>query len=207
MSNLTKRVLTSAAIVAVIGAAALFDLIRPLAVLIAVGMCAEVVICKIKTKTKFGPVLSSFFILHSSLLITSAYAVGEKPWILLLMAMIIMSADTGAWFFGRRFGGDLMWRELSPGKTWTGQIAGILCGTMASVMYGLLGADTFLPSLMWIGMGVALLSQYGDLTASAIKRKLNVKDFGNCLPGHGGLMDRFDGWIFALPVVWLAIMG
>jgi phosphatidate cytidylyltransferase len=70
----------------------------------------------------------------------------------------------------------------------------------------MLGTDVFLPSLMWIGIGVALLSQYGDLAASGIKRKLGVKDFGNILPGHGGLTDRFDGWIFVLPIIWLATL-
>jgi phosphatidate cytidylyltransferase len=60
---------------------------------------------------------------------------------------------------------------------------------------------------MWIGIAVSLLSQYGDLAASAIKRKLGAKDFGNILPGHGGLADRFDGWIFVLPVAWLATQG
>ena len=73
-------------------------------------------------------------------------------------------------------------------------------------MYGLIGADIFLPQLMWIGISVSLLSQYGDLTASWIKRKMNIKDFGTLLPGHGGVLDRFDGWIYALPLVWLIML-
>ena len=63
-----------------------------------------------------------------------------------------------------------------------------------------------MPQLMWIGISVALLSQYGDLTASWIKRKFGVKDFSNTLPGHGGLLDRFDGWIYVLPITWLAMI-
>jgi phosphatidate cytidylyltransferase len=125
---------------------------------------------------------------------------------MLLLLMTISFADIGAWFFGRRIGGDKMWERLSAGKTWSGQIAGILCGTFAAVMYGLLGTDTFLPQLMWIGIGVSLLSQYGDLTASWLKRKLGVKDFGNIIPGHGGIIDRFDGWIYVLPIIWLAML-
>ena len=134
-------------------------------------------------------------------------SVGTKPWIVLLLLSIICAADTGAWFFGRMLGGDKMWERLSSGKTWSGQIAGILCGTFASVMYGLLGADVFMPQLMWIGMSVALLSQYGDLTASWVKRQLGIKDFGTILPGHGGVLDRFDGWIYVLPIAWLATLG
>jgi phosphatidate cytidylyltransferase len=133
-------------------------------------------------------------------------SVGTRPWIILLMLLIVCSADIGAWFFGRLIGGDKMWERLSANKTWAGQIAGIICGTVASIMYGLLGADMFMPQLLWIGMSISLMSQYGDLTASWIKRKLGIKDFGNILPGHGGILDRFDGWIYALPIVWLVML-
>ena len=140
------------------------------------------------------------------LMLVAINAVGTRPWIILLMLLTIASADVGAWFFGRLIGGDKMWERLSAHKTWAGQIAGILCGTFASVMYGLLGADTFMPQLMWIGISVALLSQYGDLTASYVKRTLGIKDFGTIIPGHGGLLDRFDGWIYVLPLVWLVML-
>ena len=73
-------------------------------------------------------------------------------------------------------------------------------------MYGLLGADTFMPQLLWIGISISLLSQYGDLTASGIKRKMGLKDFGTIFPGHGGFLDRFDGWIYVLPLVWLVML-
>jgi phosphatidate cytidylyltransferase len=140
------------------------------------------------------------------LMLASAWFVGGRPWIILLLLLTISCADIGAWFFGQLFGNDKMWERLSPGKTWAGQIAGILCGTAASIMYGLLGSDTFFPQLLWIGISVSLLSQYGDLTASWIKRKLNIKDFGHILPGHGGVMDRFDGWIYVLPIIWLVML-
>ena len=129
-----------------------------------------------------------------------------KSIIMLLLLMIICSADIGAWFFGMLLRGDKMWERLSPNKTWSGQIAGIICGTAASVMYGLLGTDTFMPQLLWIGISVSLLSQYGDLTSSWIKRRLKLKDFGNIIPGHGGFIDRFDGWIYALPLIWFVMM-
>ncbi|MDR0741158.1 MAG: phosphatidate cytidylyltransferase [Rickettsiales bacterium] len=136
----------------------------------------------------------------------AADSVGSRPWIVLLLLLIISFADIGAWFFGRLIGGDKMWVRLSAGKTWSGQIAGILCGTFAAVMYGLLGIDSFLPQLLWIGISISLMSQYGDLTASWVKRKIGIKDFGNTLPGHGGVIDRFDGWIYVLPIVWLIML-
>lgn len=137
---------------------------------------------------------------------TSAFFVGQRPWIMLLLLLTIACADIGAWFFGGLFGGDKMWERLSPKKTWSGQIAGIICGTIGCVAYGLLGADTFMPQLLWIGISVSLLSQYGDITASWIKRQIGIKDFGYILPGHGGLLDRFDGWLYILPLIWLVLL-
>jgi phosphatidate cytidylyltransferase len=200
MTNTTKRILTAFGMITAIAIAAYFGMIRWLSVAIAAGMIVEFVRNKIKTKTKGMYLVFAY----SLLFLVSAYFVSVKPWIMFLLFLIIASTDTGAWFFGKKIGGDKMWPSLSPNKTWAGQIAGIICGTSASIMYGLLGTDVFLPSLMWIGMGVALLSQYGDLAASAIKRKFGIKDFANYLPGHGGLLDRFDGWIFVLPIVWIA---
>ena len=148
----------------------------------------------------------SFFAILLLLMLLSINAVGQKPWIVLLMLLTICAADIGAWLFGRMIGGDKMWQNISENKTWAGQIAGILCGTFASVLYGLLGTDAFLPQLLWIGISVSLLSQYGDLTASYIKRKIGIKDFGTILPGHGGILDRFDGWIYVLPIIWLVML-
>jgi phosphatidate cytidylyltransferase len=192
---------------AALAAAAWFGLVRWLAVAVAVGMGIEIMAAKIKSKTKINPVSCILFAAYYVLFVASAYAVAAGPWKMLLLFLIIAGADMGAWFFGQKIKGDKMWERISPGKTWAGQIAGIICGTAAGVMYGLLGADVFMPQLMWIGIGVSLLSQYGDLAASAIKRRFGVKDFGRVLPGHGGLADRFDGWIFVLPIIWLATQG
>jgi phosphatidate cytidylyltransferase len=105
-------------------------------------------------------------------------------------------------------GGDKMWERISANKTWAGQIAGIICGTLVYVAYGMLRGIPFAGAvgMIWVGISIALLSQYGDLTASWIKRKMGIKDFGNILPGHGGMLDRFDGWIYALPLVWLTML-
>ena len=123
------------------------------------------------------------------------------------LLMIIVGADVGGWLFGKILGGDKMWERLSEHKTWSGQIGGIICGTIMSVVFFLyfkpFGSDSMFAVLM--GIAIALLSQYGDLTASFIKRCLGIKDFGNLLPGHGGILDRFDGWIYVLPFIWFFI--
>lgn len=204
MNNTTKRILTSVGMIAVAVASARFGLIRWLTFLIVIGMTAELVINMIKSKTKVN--LKSFFLflIPFLFLVLASFFVGNKPNVMLLLLIIIASADTGAWFFGKKFGKDKMWERISPNKTWVGQIAGIICGTVTAVIYGLFTKN--ISSMIWIGIGVSLLSQYGDLFTSAIKRKLSIKDFSNILPGHGGLVDRFDGWLFVLPVIWLTIL-
>lgn len=214
MSNTSKRILVGAIMAAIaIGAGALehmgFPAVRWLGVAVVVAMIAEYINCLRhagRETVKSGKWLFGGFLGWLLLMLVAIYFVGARPWIVLLLLLIICSADIGAWFFGRIIGGDKMWERMSAGKTWSGQIAGILCGTFAGVMYGLLGADVFMPQLMWIGISVSLLSQYGDITASWIKRKLGIKDFGTILPGHGGILDRFDGWIYALPIVWLIML-
>lgn len=215
MSNTVKRIIVGAIMSLVVVAAALgeyygFPAVRYLGILIVLGMIAEMIICMVRTPRdvlKKNIWVFSGFLVWLFVMLAAVNSVGARPWIMLLLLLIICCADIGAWFFGRLIGGDKMWERLSAGKTWSGQIAGIICGTFASVMYGLLGADVFMPQLMWwIGISIALLSQYGDLTASWIKRKMGLKDFGRILPGHGGLLDRFDGWIYALPLIWLVLL-
>lgn len=185
-----------------------YPAVKFLGIVIVLAMIAEYLLCLRSARDTFRRNWKSFtfFLALLLLMLVSVNYVGTRPWIVLLLLMIICGADIGAWLFGRIIGGDKMWERLSAGKTWSGQIAGILCGTFAGVMYGLLGADTFMPQLLWIGISVSLLSQYGDLTASWIKRKLGIKDFGTILPGHGGILDRFDGWIYVLPLVWLVML-
>lgn len=214
MSNTKQRVLVASimSIVAILIAVAEYfgiPAVRYASVLVAIAMIVEFILCVRRTDTKIrkqNKALFAVFLVWLFVLLVAAYFVGARPWIILLLLLIICGADIGAWFFGRLLGGDKMWERLSAAKTWSGQIAGIICGTFAGVMYGLVGADVFMPQLMWIGISVSLLSQYGDLTASWIKRKMGIKDFGTILPGHGGILDRFDGWIYALPLVWLIML-
>lgn len=137
----------------------------------------------------------------------AVYFVGARPLIMLWLLMIIVGADVGGWLFGFIFGGDKLWERISAHKTWAGQIGGIICGILMSVIFILyfkpFGEDSLFAVLF--GCTVALFSQYGDLTASFIKRCLGIKDFGNILPGHGGILDRFDGWIYILPFMWFFI--
>ena len=216
MTNTLKRIITAIVMFAILAVIVElesrgFHAARWAAVIVALGMITEMVLAIKRAPSDLIKKDNNIFVFFGFLawlvvVLAAAYVVGVRQWIMLLLLVIICAADTGAWFFGNLFGEDKMWERLSPKKTWAGQIAGIVCGTAASVLYGLLGTDTFLPQLLWIGISVSLLSQYGDLTSSWIKRRLKLKDFGNIMPGHGGFIDRFDGWIYALPLLWFIIM-
>jgi len=117
-------------------------------------------------------------------------------------------ADTGAYFTGVMFGKHKL-TVLSPKKTVEGAIGGIVTATIISALFGLalsrfssLEMPLVLP-LALIGAGGAVLSIFGDLAASAIKRGTGIKDYGNIFPGHGGILDRFDSVIFTAPSVYL----
>lgn len=125
-----------------------------------------------------------------------------------LIIGLIASADIGAYFAGRRFGRHKLAPEVSPGKTWEGAIGGLLAvaalGLVLTVVYG---AD-FAQGARWV---VALLlcgtaSIFGDLFESMVKRAAGIKDSSQLLPGHGGVMDRIDGWTAAVPVFALLLL-
>ena len=217
LSNGVLRFISAAVmLLALVGIIALeawvryIHVVRWVGVLIACGAIYEMFKClKYADCDVFNKNAGYFivFILMLILMMVSVYFVGVHPWIMLWLLMIIVGADIGGWFFGLVFGGDKMWERISANKTWAGQIGGIFCGTMMSVLFFLylkpFGEDVLFAVLF--GCTIALLSQYGDLTASFIKRCLGIKDFSNVLPGHGGILDRFDGWIYVLPFVWFFI--
>jgi phosphatidate cytidylyltransferase len=128
-------------------------------------------------------------------------------WVVFLSAW---GSDTGAYFVGVKFGRHKLNPELSPKKTIEGAIGGVIFATILSALYGLslslvgiaLDISMLLP-MAAIGAGGAILSIFGDLAASAVKRNTNIKDFGTIFPGHGGVMDRFDSVLFTAPSVYL----
>lgn len=130
-------------------------------------------------------------------------------WFVWLIFFIAFGSDTFAYIFGRLFGKHKLAKTLSPKKTVEGSIGGVFGAILLTLGYGLfmyyMGAMEDLSNLAMLavigGVG-AILSQIGDLVASAIKRQTEIKDFGNFLPGHGGILDRFDSNILTAPFVY-----
>jgi phosphatidate cytidylyltransferase len=111
---------------------------------------------------------------------------------------MVWATDIGAYFAGRAFGGARLAPTISPSKTWSGLIGGMIAALIASATIGDRAGIIGVP--LWIGLFMGLLAQLGDLTQSWMKRRAGVKDSGKLIPGHGGLFDRVDG---ILPVALL----
>ena len=121
------------------------------------------------------------------------------------LGMVIWLTDTGAFFTGRQVGGEKLAPGISPGKTWSGAVGGLALGTFAGTVFW----HFTTASPWWIGLLLAatmsVLGQLGDLSESALKRRFRVKDSGDIIPGHGGLMDRLDSVTFG--VIFLYLVG
>jgi phosphatidate cytidylyltransferase len=120
------------------------------------------------------------------------------------LGSVIWLTDTGAYFTGRQVGGEKLAPDISPGKTWSGALGGLALGTLAGLVLWL----TFVPAASWwIGLllaaALSIFGQVGDLIESAIKRRFRVKDSGDIIPGHGGLMDRLDSVSFGVLLIYL----
>ncbi|WP_027408718.1 phosphatidate cytidylyltransferase [Anoxybacteroides tepidamans] len=117
---------------------------------------------------------------------------------------IIWATDTGAYFTGRAFGRRKLWPEISPNKTVEGSIGGVICALIVAAVYQLFTHFfASFPLLLLMTVVLSIVGQIGDLVESAFKRHYGVKDSGNILPGHGGILDRFDSLLFMLPILHL----
>jgi phosphatidate cytidylyltransferase len=161
--------------------------------------------------------LFGFF--YVAVLLSTVYLVREANRGEILVWLIFITAwgsDTGAYCVGKLFGKHKLIPSLSPKKTVEGAVGGVLTSIALSLIYGFLISRYHPRPLenayyMYIfgafGALGGMFSQFGDLTASAIKRYTDIKDFGTLLPGHGGVLDRFDSILFTGPAVYLVILA
>ncbi|WP_224702582.1 phosphatidate cytidylyltransferase [Devosia aquimaris] len=119
------------------------------------------------------------------------------------LGTVVWMTDSAAFFAGRQIGGEKLAPEISPSKTWSGALGGLALGTGAGLLVWVVATD----SPWWIGLVlsavISVLGQLGDLGESAIKRHFRIKDSGDIIPGHGGLMDRLDSLTFGVLLVLL----
>ena len=155
-----------------------------------------------------GPVYVGFLLAHSLALrdIGETADVG-RDW-LLLSLLVVFATDTGAFLVGSTLGTHRMAPNLSPNKTWEGAAGGFILAVAAAVMLGLaFGVATPRWQLGVIGATVGVIAQCGDLLESKLKRLSNVKDAGNIIPGHGGVLDRLDSVVVSIPAVYYLLIS
>ena len=134
---------------------------------------------------------------------TAANPVVHDRWGLIGASRGPPAGAAGRFLVGSAVGGPKLWPRFSPNKTWSGFVGGLLAGMIAgAAMAGWLDMGRL--NAFWggvLGLAAALATMAGDLWESALKRRFGVKDAGNIIPGHGGLLDRVDGLMFAVVVV------
>lgn len=123
---------------------------------------------------------------------------------LILVLLIVWVTDIGGYFAGRGFGGPKLWPRVSPKKTWAGALGGFIASLVVAAGFAGFGLGGIGPLLV-LGAALSVASQLGDLFESAVKRRFGVKDSSHIIPGHGGLLDRLDGFVAA--IVLAAIFG
>lgn len=126
---------------------------------------------------------------------------------MLFLFSVVWATDICAYFIGRRLQGPKLAPSISPGKTWSGAIGGTICAVVAGtllVMAFYPGRGLWIPVLALL---LSILSQIGDLGESAMKRRFGVKDSSRLIPGHGGVMDRVDGLVFACFAAFILVLG
>ena len=129
-----------------------------------------------------------------------------REWTLLLL-LVVFATDTSAYLVGRAIGRTPLAPTISPNKTREGAVAGLVGAVAASVLANnLLGLDAIMWEAAALGVMIGVLGQLGDLAESRLKRKAEVKDSGWLIPGHGGILDRLDSILFALPATHLFII-
>jgi len=185
------------------GSSSLFWILLPLFILL---LAADLIILNPKALiniaiTSFGWCYVSipFALIVALSMITGQYSY-ELP---IGFFLILWANDTGAYLTGKAFGKRKLYLSVSPNKTWEGLFGGVLLSIL--VGWGLSEIFDVLEPKHWIMIGliVAVFGNIGDLFESHLKRTSGVKDSGTIIPGHGGVLDRFDGMLFSLPIVWV----
>lgn len=152
------------------------------------------------SKSVLGPI---YTVLPLTLLWMIDLQPNGKLWIFFLL-IVIFANDTGAFYFGRLFGKHKLYEAITPGKTWEGAVGGLLCSVVAALWFlKILRLHEISLSILALVFALSIVGQIGDLAESMLKRNHGLKDSGKILPGHGGILDRIDGLLFSIPVLYL----
>ncbi|MDD5748365.1 MAG: phosphatidate cytidylyltransferase [Actinomycetota bacterium] len=164
--------------------------------------------------TIFVPIITGFCLSHLVMMRDVVDKIEKHRsglWIVLFVMSIVWMYDVAAWWAGRRFGQNKIAPSISPNKSWEGLVAGTITAIAVSVLLRflvlwILGSDAYqwlsVPRAIVIALIVCVLGPLGDMSESMMKRDYGIKDMGSIIPGHGGIMDRFDSTLFTAPAIY-----
>jgi phosphatidate cytidylyltransferase len=136
----------------------------------------------------------------------AAWLTAIDPWLFIGFMLLLWANDSGAYLVGKSIGRHKLMPAVSPGKTWEGFIGGMLLTILLAWPISRLSSALPLHGWFFAAGSIAIAATVGDLYESALKRKAGVKDSGRIMPGHGGALDRFDGYLLAAPVMLLVVL-
>ncbi len=160
------------------------------------------------TKNKFNFDDAGFAVISTVYVAMGFYYIMETREIGLAYVFFVLftlwATDSGAYFIGKAFGKTKLWPDISPNKTIEGAVGGIMAGLLVALVFFFAQTmDESIIKLLAMAAVIAIFGQMGDLVQSAFKRHYGVKDSGKILPGHGGVLDRTDSWLFVFPILHL----
>lgn len=147
-----------------------------------------------------------FYVIFFSYHVMLVDQTGEYAILVWLVVLTAFGTDIMAYFAGVFLGKHKLCPKISPKKTIEGSIGGILGSVILCGLFSWIFIPRLLVHCLIIGLLGGIVSQFGDLTASIFKRKMGIKDYGNLIPGHGGILDRFDSVLFTAPMVYYYIV-
>lgn len=191
-------------LIGLVGLAALvYPLFGPLGT---IGVIVVAAVLAVAMRGEAAPWRVLGLVIYGAIIIAALAMRGDTMtgvWAGVYLGTVVWMTDSAAFFTGRQIGGEKLAPEISPSKTWSGALGGLALGTGAGLLVWVVVTD----SPWWIGLllsaTISVLGQLGDLSESAIKRHFRIKDSGDLIPGHGGLMDRLDSLTFGILLVLL----
>jgi phosphatidate cytidylyltransferase len=171
----------------------------------AVGALAAALVARGVAERPADAAYGVFYIAPAAICLVWLRSTNQGVWWTLMLFAATWAADIGAFAVGSTLKGPKLWPRFSPNKTWSGFIGGLVAAMAAGA---LMAALPYFQLSLWaaafVGLAVGLATMAGDLWESALKRRFGVKDSGDLIPGHGGLLDRVDGLMFAVVVMAIA---